>query len=141
MTPAVVPTKPGAVSDSSIVGLDANHQALDGAKAYPLHLVPNLPPKDNWSVTIYDTETRSLLLTDRQYAGINSCAAGLQEDADTPVLNYFAPKARRLRGWRLAGSRAFPARSGLSPALRAHRSPLAWIDKTWRPSDMGLLSS
>jgi hypothetical protein len=49
-------------------------------------------------VTIYDTETRSLLLTDRQYAGINSCAAGLQEDADTPVLNYFAPKGEAPEG-------------------------------------------
>ena len=39
---------------------------------------PNVPVKDNWSVTIYDTQTRSMLQTDQKFAGINSLGEGLK---------------------------------------------------------------
>jgi hypothetical protein len=69
VTPAMALTKPGAGSDYGIAGLDGEGRVLDGGKTYRLTLPPNVPVKDNWSVTIYDTQTRSMLQTDQPFAG------------------------------------------------------------------------
>ena len=50
-------------------------------KTYKLHLPPDVPVKDNWSVTIYDTQTRSMLQTDQESAGINSLGEGIETNA------------------------------------------------------------
>ena len=70
VTPAMAGIKPGVGSDYGIAGMDSKHQPLDGAKTYKLHLPPNVPVKDNWSVTIYDPQTRSMMQTDQPFAGL-----------------------------------------------------------------------
>ena len=111
VTPAMALTKPGAGSDYLIAGLDSKHQALDGAKTYKLHLPANVPVKDNWSVTIYDTQTRSMLQTDQKFAGINSLGDGLKKNAEltnwviTPVVGYNLVDTGRSRLDILGGAR------------------------------------
>ena len=92
VTPAMALTKPGAGSDYLIAGLDSKHQPLNGAKTYKLHVPPNVPVKDNWSVTIYYTQTRSMLQTDQRFAGINSLGEGLKKNADGSCDVIFSPK-------------------------------------------------
>jgi hypothetical protein len=43
--------------------VDAKGNPLDGSKTYKLHLPPNIPVKDFWSLIIYDSQTRSQLQT------------------------------------------------------------------------------
>ena len=136
VTPAMALTKPGAGSQYAIAGLDSKHQPLDGAKTYRLHLPPNVPVKDNWSVTIYDTQTRCMLQTDQQYAGINSSAEGLQQNADGSVDIYFAPKAPE--GKESNWIQSIPEKSWFI-ILRAYGPLQPWIDKTWRPSEIELV--
>ena len=93
VTPAMAGIKPGVGSDYGIAGMDSKHQPLDGAKTYKLHLPPNIPVKDNWSVTIYDTQTRSMMQTDQPSAGISSLDEGIKKNADGSVDIYFSPKA------------------------------------------------
>ena len=93
VTPAMAGIKPGVGSDYGIVGMDSKHQPLDGAKTYKLHLPPNVPARDNWSVTIYDTQHRSMLQTDQPFAGVNSLSGELKPNADGSYDIYFAPKA------------------------------------------------
>jgi hypothetical protein len=40
---------------------DKEGHAFDGAKSYHLHVPPNPPAKQFWSVTLYDADTRSLI--------------------------------------------------------------------------------
>ena len=136
VTPAMALTKPGAGSDYAIAGLDSKHQTLDGAKTYKLHLPPNVPVKDNWSVTIYDTQTRCMLQTDQQYAGINSRGEGLKKNADGSVDIYFAPKAPE--GMESNWIQTIPGKSWFI-ILRAYGPLQPWIDKTWRPSEIELV--
>ncbi len=136
VTPAMALTRPGAGSDYGIAGLDGKSRPLDGAKTYRLHVPPNVPVKDNWSVTIYDTQTRSMLQTDQPYAGLNSLGEGLQKNADGSVDIYFAPKAPKGKedNW----IQTVPGKSWFI-IFRMYGPLQPWLDKTWRPSELELI--
>ena len=137
VTPAMALTKPGAGSDYLIAGLDSKHQALDGGKTYKLHVPANVPVKDNWSVTIYDTQTRSMLQTDQKFAGINSLGDGLKKNADDSYDVIFAPKLPDgvdQRNW----IQTIPEKSWFI-IFRAYGPLEPWLDKTWRPGELELV--
>jgi hypothetical protein len=136
VTPAMALTRPGAGSDYTIAGLDAASRPLDGAKVYKLHLPPNVPVKDNWSVTIYDTQTRSMLQTDQPFAGINSLAKGLKKNEDGSCDIYFAPTAPK--GMENNWIQTIPGKSWFI-ILRAYGPLQPWLDKTWRPGELELV--
>jgi hypothetical protein len=136
VTPAMALTKPGAGSDYGIAGLDGEGRVLDGGKTYRLTLPPNVPVKDNWSVTIYDTQTRSMLQTDQPFAGVNSLGEGVQASADGSYEILFAPEAP-------AGSegnwiQTIPGKSWFI-IPRAYGPLEPWLDGSWRPSEIELL--
>ena len=61
ITPAMAHAQVGAGSAYAYTVQDANGDPLDGAKTYRLHVDPDPPAKNFWSVDVYDTQTRSLL--------------------------------------------------------------------------------
>ncbi len=137
VTPAMALTRPGAGSDYLIAGLDSKHQALDGGKSYKLHVPANVPVKDNWSVTIYDTQTRSMLQTDQKFAGINSLGKGLKQNADGSYDVIFAPKLPEgvdERNW----IQSIPEKSWFI-IFRAYGPLQPWLDKSWRPGELELV--
>jgi hypothetical protein len=138
VTPAMALTRPGAGSDYLIAGLDSRHQPLDGARTYRLHVPPDVPVKDNWSVTIYDTQTRSMLQTDQPYAGINSLGKGLKQNKDGSVDIYFSPKAPE--GLASNWIQTIPGKSWFI-IFRAYGPLEPWIDKTWRPGELELVKN
>jgi hypothetical protein len=136
VTPAMALTRPGAGSDYYIGGLDSESRPLDGGKTYKLHLPPNFPVKDNWSVTIYDTQTRSMLQTDQKFAGLNSLGKELKKNADGSIDVYFAPKAPE--GMEDNWVQSVPGKSWFI-ILRAYGPLQPWLDQTWRPSEIELV--
>jgi hypothetical protein len=136
VTPAMALTRPGAGSDYGIAGLDSRSEPLDGSKTYRLHVPPNVPVKDNWSVTIYDTQTRSMLQTDQRYAGLNSLGEDMKMNPDGSVDIYFAPEAPEGKedNW----IQTIPGKSWFI-IFRMYGPLQPWIDKTWRPSDLELV--
>ena len=136
VTPAMALTRPGAGSDYGIAGLDSEHRPLDGGKTYRLHLPPNVPVKDNWSVTIYDTQTRSMLQTDQKFAGINSLGGKVKKNTDGSIDVYFAPSVPE--GMEDNWVQTIPGKSWFI-ILRAYGPLQPWLDKTWRPSELELV--
>lgn len=110
VTPAMAMTRAGAGSDYGIAYLDSNKKAFDGLKTYKLHLPPNVPVNNFWAVTIYDTQTRSLLQTDQPFPTVGSQNKGMTKSPDGSYDLYFAPKAPA--GRKATGCRRFPARAG-----------------------------
>ena len=136
VTPAMALTKPGAGSQYAIAGLDSKSQPLDGAKKYKLHLPPDFPVKDNWSVTIYDPQTRSMLQTDQKFAGINSLSGDVKKNKDGSIDVYFAPEA--VKGFEKNWIQTIPEKSWFI-LIRAYGPLEPWIDKSWRPSELVLV--
>ena len=136
VTPAMASTHVGKGSDYAAAYLDANKKPFDGAKTYKLHLPPNVPVNDFWAVTIYDTQTRSLLQTSQTFPTVGSQDKGMQKNTDGSYDVYFGPKAPAGKegNW----LQTVPGKSWF-PILRMYGPLEPWINKTWRPSEVELV--
>ena len=136
VTPAMAVTHPGAGSDYAIAFKDSGKEAFNGSKTYRLHLPPNVPVNNFWAVTIYDTQTRSMLQTSQSFPSVGSQSKGFQKNADGSHDVYFAPKAPAGKegNW----LQTLPGKSWFA-ILRMYGPLQPWIDKTWRPSEIELV--
>ncbi len=137
VTPAMAVTHPGAGSDYGIAFRDAEKRAFDGSKTYKLHLPPNVPVNNFWAVTIYDTQTRSMLQTSQSFPSMGSQSKGFQKNADGSYDVYFAPKAPK--GKEGNTLQTIPGKSWFA-ILRMYGPLEPWINKTWRPSEIELVN-
>lgn len=72
---------------------DGKGEWLDGSKAYRLHVPPNVPAKQFWSLTAYDVATRSLV-DNAQHISDRSSRMNLATNADGSVDLYLASDKR-----------------------------------------------
>jgi hypothetical protein len=67
ITPAMAMMLVGLGSQYAAAATDSEGKPLDGSKTYKIHLPPNIPAKDFWSLVVYDNQSRSMLQTDQQF--------------------------------------------------------------------------
>ena len=92
MTPAMALRKAGPGSQYIQTFVDQDHNWLDGSKSYRLKIPANAPAKDFWSITIYDSETRSLVQNKSTIPAISSYDK-LKVNEDGSIDLYFGPAA------------------------------------------------
>jgi len=136
ISPAMWVKMVGAGSQYGMADHDAAGRYLDGARTYRLHLPPDIPAKDFWSVLVYDPQTRSMLQTDQQFPSISSEKKGLAVNPDTSVDVYFGPEppAGKESNW----IQTVPGK-GWFTFLRLYGPLEPWFDKTWRPGEIEMV--
>ncbi|MGB5831662.1 MAG: DUF1254 domain-containing protein [Thiohalocapsa sp.] len=140
ITPAMAMRLTGIGSQYLLTTQDADKNWLDGAKTYKVTLPKDIPEENFWSFTVYDTQTRSMLVTPQQYprAGSQSYpspAAEAAEDGTTTI--WFAPEQPEgvARGnW----IQTMPNKNWWT-ILRLYSPKEPFFDKSWRPSEVELV--
>ena len=136
VTPAMAVSNPGQGSDYSMAFLDSEKQPFNGGKNYKLHIPANPPAKDFWAVTIYDSQTRSMLQTDQPYPTVGSQTEGIKKNDDGSFDLYFSPEAPA--GFENNWLQTIPGKSWFI-ILRMYGPLEAWIDRSWRPSEVEMV--
>jgi hypothetical protein len=132
ISPAMVLNMVGAGSKYPFAYRDADGNHLSGGSSYRLHLPPDVPAENFWSVTLYDAETASGLQNGQPYPSIGS-NDDLTYNADGSVDLYFGPD-------RPAGApetnflRTVPGK-GWFTLMRLYSPGQAFFDQSWRPGD------
>jgi hypothetical protein len=133
VTPAMALKMVGVGSQYAVAALDSESNYLDGSKNYKLTIPANPPAKNFWSMTVYDTQTRSMLQTDQQFPAKGSNSAGIQKNADGSYDIYFGPTAPA--GKESNWIQTVPGR-GWFTILRLYGPLEPWFNKTWKPGDI-----
>ena len=136
VTPAMDSKVVGQGSQYMAAFIDSKGDSLDGGKNYRLHLPPNIPVANFWSVILYDNQTRSMLQTDQDWPAVSSQTKGLLVNSDGSVDVYFGPKAPA--GKESNWVQTIPGK-GWNTLLRLYGPLQPWFDKTWRPGEIELV--
>ena len=132
MSPAMVEKHIGAGSQYLWTPRDGSGAFLDGGKVYRLHIPPNIPVKNFWSVVAYDSDSRSILRSRQSFPSV-STYTGPQSNSDGSIDIYFGPEAPtgKEKNW----IQTMPDK-GWFTLFRFYGPLEAFFDKTWRPDDI-----
>ena len=131
-SPAMFKRSAGAGSLYWLNTRDSTGAFLDGSNSYTLTVPQPVPNKLFWSITVYDAETRSEILTDQNKAALRSMFELADVPATCPSNSTSAQSLRPTA--RTDGSRPFPERDGSSTsASTAPKDPA--FDGSWQLPD------
>lgn len=136
ISPAMAVKMVGSGSQYAFNSVDKDKNYLDGGKTYRLHLPPNIPVKQFWSLIPYDTQTRSVLQTDQRDTALSSESGKVKANPDGSVDVYFGPTAPK--GKESNWVQTMPGKNWFT-LLRLYGPTEPWFDKTWRPGEFELI--
>jgi hypothetical protein len=130
---------PGMISQSAGKGAkygvgftDSDGNPLTGDNNYRLHLPPNVPAANFWSLTLYEAENASGLANGQPFPSLGSRDKPVQ-NADGSTDLYFGAKAP---AGKEANWLATPPGRGYFAIIRLYGPTEAAIDKSWVPGDL-----
>ncbi|HEY1779669.1 MAG TPA: DUF1254 domain-containing protein [Roseiarcus sp.] len=133
ISPGMVSLTPGKGAFYSIAFNDSEGTPLLGDASYKLTLPPNVPAKLFWSLTLYEAENASGLVTEaRRFPSLGSRDNPVK-NADGTIDLYIGPRspAGKEANW-LATA---PGR-GFFSILRLYGPDEAAVDYSWKPGDI-----
>lgn len=136
MSPAMADRVVGAGSQYIWTGRDSSGAYLDGGKRYTLHLPPNTPVANFWSVVVYDPASRSMLQNGEPFPSRSQFTDPLVND-DGSVDLWFGPEAPsgNERNWIRTVSG-----KGWFSIIRFYGPLQPFFDQTWKPVDIERLN-
>jgi hypothetical protein len=111
---------------------DAAGAFLDGGKTYKLTVPQPVPAKLFWSITVYDPDTRSEIVTDQGKAALRSLFELKNVSATQPTDIYFGPTAPA--GHENQWIKTLPG-NGWFVYFRIYGPEAPAFDGSWKPGD------
>ncbi len=133
VTPAMSTPRVGTGSDYGIAYVDSDKEPFDGKETYRLHLPADVPVANFWALTLYDTQTRSMLQTSQRFPTVGSQTKGIRQNEDGFYDIYFAPAAPE--GYENNWLETVPGKSWFV-ILRMYGPLEPWLEQTWRPGEI-----
>ena len=109
---------------------------MTGEKNYTLHLPPDIPASNFWSVIVYDNESGLMIHTDQPWPSVYSSCKKLIVNQDGSVDIWFGPKAPA--GTENNWIKTIPGK-GWFAIMRLYGPQETWINGTWRPGEIELI--
>ncbi len=131
VTPAMAIERVGVGSQYLACYRDAAGEFLMGEHNYKLHLPPDIPAANFWSVTVYHPETRSLLANGQEKPSLSSYDE-LRWNDDGSVDLYFGLEPPD--GYETNWVKTLP-HQGWEILLRLYGPLESYFDGTWKPDD------
>jgi hypothetical protein len=128
---AMAPKRPGPSSAYLSAYKDKAGDWLDGGRSYRLRVPPNPPIKLFWSVTVYDVDTRALILNEQKIAD-RSSRMDLRKNADGSVDIYCGPNAPA--GFEKNWIPTVPGKNWFA-YFRFYQPTEAYFDRSWTLPD------
>ena len=125
--PAMAPKRPGPSSAYLGAYKDRSGQWLDGGASYRLRVPPSAPIKLFWSVTLYDVDTRALILNEQKIAD-RSSRMDLRKNEDGSIDIHCGPKAPA--GFEQNWIPTVPGRNWFA-YFRFYQPTEAYFDRSW----------
>jgi hypothetical protein len=125
-------TMPGQGQAYPWASHDKDGNIFDGAKSYKMHLPAGVPAKLYWSVTAYDTGTRSQLHNGTPFSRISSFTKP-KTNPDGSIDLFFGPQ---IPGGEEANWVKTVPGKGWFFLFRLYGPEKAYFDKTWKPDDL-----
>jgi hypothetical protein len=136
-TPALGVMKAGPGGNYVQAFKDRDGNRLDGAKSYRLHVPADAPAEAFWSLTLYDTATRSMIQSPSNDAARSSLDT-LKSNADGSIDLYFGPAGSALAGFEANWIETVPGK-GFYPMMRFYSPKAGLFDGTWKLPDVELM--
>ena len=136
VTPAMAAKMVGVGSQYLCTHTDGKGEPLDGAKSYKLTVPANIPAKDFWSMTVYDSASRSMMATSQKFPAASSYT-NVETNEDGTIDIYFGPKAPagKERNW----IETDPAK-GWTGIFRLYGPLEPFFDQSWKLPDIEQLN-
>ena len=131
VTPAMAAPRLGKGSDYAITYVDSEEKPFDGAKTYKLNIPADPPVANFWALTVYDTQTRSMLQSNQKFPTVGGQTEGLKKDRDGSFTIYFGPKAPK--GCENNWIETIPGKSWFV-ILRMYWPVWDWAPPQWKPN-------
>jgi hypothetical protein len=128
---AMAPKRPGPSSAYLSAYKDKAGRWLDGGTSYRLRVPADPPIKLFWSVTLYDVDTRALILNEQKIAD-RSSRMGLRKNEDGSVDIYCSPQAPT--GFEKNWIPTVPGRNWFA-YFRFYQPTEAYFDRSWPLTD------
>lgn len=131
-TPAMVLQVIGAGSQYLATNRDSSGEYLDGGKNYRMTIPADVPVNNFWSLVVYDSDNRSMMITDQEFPSANSIETP-DVNTDGTIDLYFGPIAPegKENNW----IQTLPNK-GWSGMFRFYGPLEPYFDKTWKLNDI-----